>query len=890
MKKFFVVPHSHLDREWYRTFQENRVKLVRFMDDLLDVMDEDPEYTFYSLDAQTSFIDDYFDVKPENLERFRKHVVSGRLPIGPWYVQPDEHLPTAEGIIRNLLISKKISDRFGDYNRVGYVPDSFGQSSCFPALLKGFGVDSAVIYRGLAEEDSRYNDFVWEGLDGSRLVANWMPVGYGNAMYLSEDEINNIKVVEENIELLEKRSVSENYLLMCGSDQSFVKKFLPEAVKKLNEYYQGKGMDYEFVLATPQHYIDAIREYTDQMDVVRGELRKGKRSRTHNSIGATRMDIKKKNFEVENKYLKVLEPLSAMCELFGMEQDVELIDRGWKYIVENHAHDSICCCCTDAIHREIISRMVYAQQLADYLIREKLEGLHERICYAAGKGRPILLFSSCVAPREQLAETEVYVKDEDFAIFDSLGREIEYEVLSTEMFNLKDTKVSFTPIPDDIYYKKHIRLLCSTSGYGYTTLYVREGCRAERQRESMLVNNGLNNGLNNGRIAVWAEEDGTLTITDAETGRVYRNQHVLVDDGNAGDEYDYSPSFNDYAVTSRQALKEAKVIEDTPLKASMEYHYLLRVPETTDNEKRSDTLCDLHVFTTVTLHKNEKMVHFKTTIHNQAKNHRIQVHFDGEKRFEENFADIQLGEIERENEFALTQASENGWHERYYPVFNNHKYSGLKDEEGKGFIVLNKGLPQYEIYQQETTHLALTLLSCVGYMGNVGLKYRPGRRSGSTDATPESQMIGAFTCEYAFMPIDGDTDYVQMAESYINPIRAFSFPEYDCDGNLPDSLTLIQSSDGLLVSALKGAVDKNGHILRVLNPYPYAKENVSVQVNRHLYKAITPVDLAEREQSCEGVKVKKLNNPDGSAKAVMSGQIKIARINRNALLSFRLTY
>ena len=102
MKTFNIVAHSHLDREWYRTMQENRIKLIRFMDDLFETMENDPNYLYYELDAQTSFIDDYFDVKPENIERFRRLVQEGRLIIGPWYVQPDEHLPTAEGIVRNI--------------------------------------------------------------------------------------------------------------------------------------------------------------------------------------------------------------------------------------------------------------------------------------------------------------------------------------------------------------------------------------------------------------------------------------------------------------------------------------------------------------------------------------------------------------------------------------------------------------------------------------------------------------------------------------------------------------------------------------------------------------------------------------------------------------------
>lgn len=882
MKKFYIVPHSHLDREWYRTFQENRVKLIRFMDDLLDTMEQDPNYTFYTLDAQTSFIDDYFDVKPEQKERFKKLVQEGRTPIGPWYVQPDEHLPTAEGIIRNLLISKNISDKYADFNRVGYVPDSFGQSATYPTLMKGFGIDSAVLYRGFAEDDSIYNDFLWEGLDGSQIIANWMPIGYGNAMFLNEDEENNQKVIEENIALLEARSVSENYLLMCGSDQSFIKKFLPATVKRLNELYQDK--QYVFELATPQHYIDALRDHTQQMEVVRGELRKGKRSRTHNSIGATRMDIKKRNFEVEHTYLNILEPLSALCEVYGMDQDVQLINRGWKYIVENHAHDSICACCTDDIHKELLMRMMYADQLAQYLIKEKFDGLHEKIRYTKNLGRPIVLFSSYMKQRTQQIQLDVYVKDEVFTICNAQGEELEYEVLKSETFNLKDTKVSFTPIPDDLYFKVSIQLVCSSHAYGYETVYIKEGVKPTTSSLSMIRDNTLNNGC----ISMFVEEDGSFTMKDLIRHTTYKNQHVIYDDGNAGDEYDYSPSFQDFAVTSIHSLQSTEIIKDSPLEASIQYTYVLSVPKTTCNEKRSEDVCDISVKTVATIRKGEQQIYFKTTIDNRAMNHRIQVRFDSNKQINDNFADIQLGEIQRQNAFTKTEESEHGWHERYYPVFNQHAYSGLRDEHEVGFIIMNQGLPQYEIYQDSTTQLAITLLSCVGYMGNTDLKYRPGRRSGSTDATPDSQMQGIHTCEYSFMPIQKEDDYIHAAYSYVNPIHAISYAEYSCNGYLPDSLELISSDSPMCVTTLKGSENKDGQILRLVNPCAQKIHNVEVQVNRQMFTSIEPINLAEESITNQHVHIHKLNNPDGSAMAIMSGKICMDECERNSLWSFRL--
>lgn len=41
----------------------------------------------------------------------------------------------------------------------------------------------------------------------------------------------------------------------------------------------------------------------------------------------------------------------------------------WKEILKNHAHDSIGCCCSDKVHREIVARFELAEDMADNLIR-----------------------------------------------------------------------------------------------------------------------------------------------------------------------------------------------------------------------------------------------------------------------------------------------------------------------------------------------------------------------------------------------------------------------------------------------------------------------------------------------------------------------------------------
>ena len=881
MSKFHIIAHTHWDREWHKTYQENRVRLIPFMDDLLKQIHAKDDFVF-TLDGQTSLIEDYLEVKPENKETLIRAFGTGRLIPGPWYVQPDTFIPSFESLVRNLLISKRIAKPFAPQLNTGYLPDSFGQSSVVPPLLKGFGMDTALIYRGVSDEDTKHNEFIWKGIDESSVTTVWMPKGYGNGMFLSTDLEKSEKEIKTNLDLLHKRSVSDNLLLMSGSDQCFAKSHLIDAKDKLNEHYK----EHTFSLTSIDRYMESISQYKDKLDTLEGELRKGQFSRVHASIAGTRGDIKKENHDMERLYESVLEPLNALMVLNGEKDNRDIIQKGWKYIVENHAHDSICTVCTDTVHKEMRMRIEYARQIANTIIDNHTDKLHVIIKYDEHGGRPVIVFNGTLAKGVVPIETTVYTKEKSFDVYNKSGDALSFDILHQTTINLKDTKVSLSPIPDDHYYKTSINTLVEVDGIGYHTLYIKEGTAPSKEARSMIKEYGLQNE----RVAVVFKDDGLIDIKDMETGTLYEDQLEFIDGGNAGDEYDYSPPKEDSLVSSMNQLTSKKIIKDTPLEAVVELTHSLEVPVTTGLEKRSDAMRELKLKTEVSLYKDSNHVAFKTTVDNAAYNHRLQVRFKTNSPETTHISDTQLGPIERENVFEETEKSmKEGWSERYYPVFNQHRYTGFKKSDAP-FFVLNKGIPQYDIVQTKThTNLDITLLSAVGMMGNENLPYRPGRRSGAVCETPDAQMQGKYTLEYAFVPYKDDPSLENLATLYTNKPLVRSYAEYDIEGTLPDAFNLMQSNN-LASSILKVSEDKKDIILRVKNPYTENQTNPTLTFNRHLFKDVNSNDLKEDPFDDSNLKVHSLNTADESNIPKLAGSLTWKTLIHNQPKTLRFKF
>ena len=102
MQTLHIISHTHWDREWYKTFQQFRLKLVHLVDNLLTILDSDPTYLHFMLDGQTIVLEDYLQMRMANFPRLLDYIRTGRVLIGPWYILPDEFLVSGESIIRNL--------------------------------------------------------------------------------------------------------------------------------------------------------------------------------------------------------------------------------------------------------------------------------------------------------------------------------------------------------------------------------------------------------------------------------------------------------------------------------------------------------------------------------------------------------------------------------------------------------------------------------------------------------------------------------------------------------------------------------------------------------------------------------------------------------------------
>ena len=393
--RIVVVPHTHWDREWYRTHEQFRVGLVALVDALLDLLERDPAFRHFMLDGQTIVVDDYLEVRPHARSRIEKLVREGRIAVGPWHVLPDEWLVSGEALIRNLRLGLAKADALGGAMRVGYVPDQFGHIGQLPQIFAGFGFPAAVLWRGVGADVDR-TLFAWEAPDGTRIPVVYLMHGYGNAVNLPTDTAALAARIQGEAAALAKRSDVSTLLFMNGSDHERPTPELPQALaaasaRHLEGIDIGIGSLAEFVAR-------ALEEAPATLPRHRGELRSGLRSPLLPGCASARASQKIREFRNDRLLTRYLEPLAAWLGALGGDSDAETIEFAWRVALENHPHDSVCGCSIDAVHEQMETRYDRVAEIAGAQLDRVTAALARhvevpRAEYGPGAGAPILVWN-----------------------------------------------------------------------------------------------------------------------------------------------------------------------------------------------------------------------------------------------------------------------------------------------------------------------------------------------------------------------------------------------------------------------------------------------------------------------------------------------------------------
>lgn len=169
-----LIAHSHLDIAYYWRRIHSVQKNLRTVLIQLRLMDRyhDFKYTHTQPYVYETLEKHYPDVFKELQEK----VSAGQFePVGAMYVEPDCNVPSAESLIRQCLYGQLTYLRmFGKTVNNAWLPDVFGNSWILPQILKKSGVEYFVSNKMSTWNDTNrfpHNNFIWQGIDGSKVLA-----------------------------------------------------------------------------------------------------------------------------------------------------------------------------------------------------------------------------------------------------------------------------------------------------------------------------------------------------------------------------------------------------------------------------------------------------------------------------------------------------------------------------------------------------------------------------------------------------------------------------------------------------------------------------------------------------------------------------------------------
>ncbi len=767
--RMHVISHTHWDREWYLPFERFRNRLVHLIDNLLDLLDRDPEFRCFHLDAQTIVLEDYLEIRPERKARLAERIRQGRIHVGPWYVQNDEFLCSGEATVRNLLEGTRIAAEFGCRDWVGYVPDQFGNLAQLPQIFRGFGLDTVLFGRGWSRAPDEPVEFFWEAPSGDRLLAVFMPLWYNNAQRLPANPAKLYALLRDRLERLAPITPSRQLLLMNGVDHLEAQENLSAVLASIRKSWKLPPV----LHSTLPEYFAQVKRRARGLKRIRRELRDGPDPAILNGTLSSRPALKQANQRCEMLLERWLEPFAWIAAAEGLlDYPADRLRYLWKKLLKNHPHDSICGCGDDPMHRDNAVRFRQVEELGEDVLGERLEALALAATPAGSVGArdyKLAVFNPSPFPRSEMVSAAVDLFAEDGTgvpvLRDPRGRMLPLRITAEERLNKRFLSPVNLPGAKPV---RRLRLVFPAArvpalGYAVYSLQLRE----ENPREIAARGGGDgNHSMENPYLAVRIKADGSLVLRDKAGRAVWKHQHVFTDEGDAGDLYNFVPVDGDAPVSTRGRLARIRCLEKNELRAVFETSWSLPLPRALNFRKnrRRHKKKTCRITSRLVLNADEPFLRVHTTIENRVRDHRLRVVFPAPPGSVSSVSDCPFDVVERPG----TPPAEWGRRVNVNPM----RTFAAADNGRQGLAILARGIYAHELTPDGA--LALTLVRATGRItaGDANCPTE-GRR------TEDSQLLGRLEFDYAIFPFLGswqEADLPARAERFSLPLRAVGLP------------------------------------------------------------------------------------------------------------------
>lgn len=660
----------------------------------------------------------------------------------------DEFLVSGESLWRNLELGIADATAAGNCQRVGYLPDTFGHVGQMPQILRHFGIDKAALWRGALPAKA---EFDWRAPDGSTVGALHLTQGYyQHALNVPDWQA----ALDRYLESVSPRSAATRLVLTQGGDH-----LAPHAEMAARiADYNTRQREYSLSLSTLEAHVSAaLAETEGRRETLAGELRDNRETFVLPDVLSTRRYLKRLHQAAEDRLLHQLEPLAA--QLKG-EAPAHALARCWRRLIEQQAHDSICGCSVDAVHRDMVAR--FAQ------LDARMTALQSRLATRAG----------LTGATAHDAGPSVFRDERTFTVFNPLPKRFAGAVEVTLFVENAPRTVAVRTTAGATLPVTVVNRVSATrfrspldefpgARQGETiTLSLRAdlaglealGCElVAGDADAPVAAPGLRR-IANAFFSVELDASGGLTVTDLSGGLSIERALCIQFELDAGDTYNYSPPPDAArARVDRFAFVCARTAEDfSEMTLAIGLDRPAGLAADRKGPSATTVYCDGEL--TLRIFANERHVDATLVWRNAARDQRTRLCLRLPSPISHMVADSAFDWVRRPVRLAAYPAAPS---RQEMPVAVNPSLAALAAGPWR---VAHRALQEFEIVEDAGEHfVGLTLVRSVGWMSRRDLVTR-GVGAGPDMATPDAQCLGEEVFTLRFALGGEETDALALAE------------------------------------------------------------------------------------------------------------------------------